>query len=259
MSAEGWKLENIGVLLWKYTRCSPEKKKYEVIFSKDNPEFEELSKPHHLMLYSLCEEGGWKKEGQWRNMQIFSNADEEAEPLVTDESIRLNSIRRAMKGSYVLNNLMVFVCTLIVFQNNFNRYLADQTESYLWASIFTAYACAVTAIMLVMYGIWVRLSERSIANGGSCADARWINIVQNIILWGIFVLAAVYGILMKESMFKIISLIVICFLAVGCVGAIPGYMKGKGVSKTANILISLTLGVIILLIYVIVTVIMMNT
>src|SRR5690554_2403614 len=80
MAAKGWKIENTGVFLWRFKRTEPSNKKFFVRFTSSVSELEPVSVERQRSFEETCVDGGWKKEFQWKQMQVLC-AEQEAVPL----------------------------------------------------------------------------------------------------------------------------------------------------------------------------------
>lgn len=157
-------------------------KKFEIVFSKDASDFNNRLTGGQSLLYELNELYGWKKEGEWRKMLIFSNSDLDAVSLETDETVRFRSICRSMDQSFVINWLMAFAAESILSRRVYLDYLHDQTNTNLGALIICVYAAFFSLFMLFAYGLWQRISERRIEKGEDCMNCTWIHKIQKVCL-----------------------------------------------------------------------------
>lgn len=245
MAAKGWKIESTGVFFWKYVRATPKKKKYAVVFSKDTSEYNPYPTDGQHLLRKLCNDDGWEKEAEWKQMEIFST-DNVEKNLETDEMVRLSSIRRAMKKTFIPCWTIALVGMLfLALQNMARLYTGNAQDEYgtLWAVIITMYAAFVSAAVLISYRIWLKLSEGAIREGGKCVSARWHRRMQDGLCIGLFILAGVY--LLGDdisyglsSIAYVLIYLVILIMVVIITNLFGSYLKLKGFSKKSNMICS---------------------
>ena len=165
MAAKGWRVENIGTLLWKFKRTEPSNKKFCVL---------PVSAERQRTLEEYVE-GGWKKEFQLKQMQIFC-ADQEAMSLETDEVIRLETIHQNMKKTFIPNWTKVLFCMMILTFFNGMNYFRNSSYSYektIWPFLVYLYGTFISGCTLLGYMLWFKISRKKISEGGTCISTAW--------------------------------------------------------------------------------------
>ena len=245
MVAKGWEIEKAGKFLWEYRRTIPKAKKYAVVFSQDSSDYSPYPTESQQFLKEMCEQNGWKKEADWNRMQIFS-CDDMKKELETDETVRLNSIRRAMKKSFIPCWTIAMVgMFFLALQNIVKLYsgnLQDESDT-LWAIFITLYAALASATVLTSYRLWLHMSERSLAEGGKCVNAKWHSRLQYGLCAGALILAGIYFMTKTDSsglgsLAYSLVYISVLIMVVALVDLFVNYLKSRGVSKTTNVICS---------------------
>ena len=114
MAAKGWQFDSVNTF-WKFKKAEPEKLKYSVTYIPEASDLdpEPLEKQKEIEEY--CEKAGWKKVGNWLQMQIFCTENPDAVPIETDEELRLEFIRKSMKKNLLISHgllLLVFLMNM---------------------------------------------------------------------------------------------------------------------------------------------------
>jgi hypothetical protein len=260
MAAKGWELEHIGAFLWRFKKTAPSNKKFSVVFPGEGSEYEFLPSDKQTLLQEICSEGGWQNVIQWKHLQIFC-ADSHAAPMETDEAARLESVRKSMRKNFIPMWIKVLVLMLVIAFSNGFRYFGNSPysdESTIWAMIISLYAAFIAAIGLLGYFFWLRVSEKRIAEGGTCADASWQRRLQNLLLLGFFIIfiSSFVDTKMQPGGGLVLYIIVYMALALGIVSLInflTQHLKERGWSPGANKLLSGAVTIILIFAMVIIT------
>jgi len=192
MAAKGWKIEKAGPGLWKFKRTEPSNKKFFVHFASSVSELEPVSAEGQRTLKETCVEGGWKKEFQWEQMQVFC-AEQEAKPLEIDEVIRLENTHQKMKKIFIPNWTKVFFVMMILALFN-GRYLfinfSHVNEKRFLLFLVYLYGTFIAGVTLLGYLFWFKLSRKKIIEGGACVSTKWYRVFLIVLLIG-FVAASI--------------------------------------------------------------------
>ena len=232
-----------GRFVWKYRRAIPKAKKYAVVFSQDSSDYSPYPTESQQFLKEMCEQNGWKKAAEWNRMQIFS-CDDRKQELETDETVRLNSIRRAMKKTFIPCWTIAMVgMFFLALQNIVKWYFGDPQDGSgtLWAIFITLYVALASAAVLTSYRLWLHMSERALTEGGKCENAKWHSGLQYGLCAGALILAGIYfttgaGSPGLGSLAYSLVYVSVLILTVALVTLFTKYLKSKGVSKTANVI-----------------------
>lgn len=175
MASKGWRTESVGAFLWKFKRSEPVNKKFSVLFTSSASEFKPVSTERQELLEKLCSKGGWEKEHEWKQMQIFC-ADQEVMQLETDEVIRLENIHRNMKKTFIPNWTKVLLLMLVLAFSNGMKYFGyfpHSDEKTVWAFLIALHGVFISGFTLLGYLFWLKASRKKIFEGGTCVSTAW--------------------------------------------------------------------------------------
>lgn len=181
MAAKGWQLEKITSWFWRYRRCEPQRLRYAVTYFPGASEFDPAPGPDQQTYLDYCEEAGWTPVARWAQMQIFCTADEDAAPIETDETVRLRTVRRAMRKNFLPGSIALALIALLqivmrLWSAAHDRLAglvdllsdsADLGSLFLWVLVIGA-----SLVNLVGYGAWYRRSRREVEAGGACVPVK---------------------------------------------------------------------------------------
>ena len=244
MAARGWRLVAAGTNVWKYRQAEPAKVKYAVTYAPDASVYDSEPTESQKTLADFCARGGWVKVSDWAQVQIFCSEEENPVPIETDEEIRLEVIKSAMKKNFIPSNVVLTIIMAFnlwrvasVFFYNPLTYLSSWLM--LLSLTFAFAAFMMVAANLAGYFIWVRKSERSIEEGGTCCGVkilrtlnRWC-LVFIVIYLPLYVASALqegHSDMAKYMVFYLFGFI--CLLAV--LDKTREFMKDKGASRSRN-------------------------
>ena len=256
MAAKGWRLEGIGAYgIWKYRRAVPKKITYEATYVPECSEFNPQPTEGEKILADYCMEAGWEKVTDWNQMQIFSTEKAHPISIETDESVRLGMIRDAMTKTFLPVSILMFVICLFQLLSIFDNimkypgdYLSKSTTFYV--AVVMAFLTFQTGNNLINYCLWIWRSQRSIAQGGKCAEIRWNRKLNSFLNQAAYILLIPAIVLLyKEQgmsaletiVFFLLQLILVVFFAKG----IQKILKKNGSSKEENFRVTMVATVII--------------
>ena len=244
MAARGWRLVAAGTNVWKYRKAEPAKVKYAVTYAPDASVYDSEPTESQKTLADFCAREGWVKVSDWAQAQIFCSEKENPVPIETDEEIRLEVIKSAMKKNFIPSNVVLTIIMAFnlwrvasVFFYNPLTYLSSWL---MLLSLTFAFAAFMTvAAELAGYFIWVRKSERSIEEGGTCCGVkilrtlnRWC-LVFIVIYLPLYVASALQEGHSDMAKYMVLYLFgFICLLAV--LDKTREFMKDKGASRSRN-------------------------
>ena len=174
MAAQGWRLEKAGNSFWKYRRADPAKVRYAVTYSDTASQFNPGPTEGQESLAELCAAAGWEKVCDWCQMQIFSTEDENAVPLETDETLRLENIHRSMKKNFLPANIVLLVIGLLMSASlayslvTGDIYRLFEDNTHLFSGSMFLLVAALEIYTLRHYHSWRKKSRLSIEAGGEC-------------------------------------------------------------------------------------------
>lgn len=251
MARKGWKLESIGVHLWKYRRIEPSELTFAVTYIEDASDFNPGPTESQMLLEEYCETAGWEKVCDWNKMQIFCTEEKNPVPLESEESVRLEVIQKSMDKSFVIPNLIV-MCYMVIL-SLFLAHLVVGTDMNGMRVINSIALCGLLMCILGTvveagaignYFRWISRSEKSIAQGGACVENRFYRIFSKI-TWGIIFILFVAMMLayleiedVGRRVYQYLYLPML-WLIIFLVGRVRQGLKKLGVSKAINIVLTL--------------------
>lgn len=243
MEARGWRLERTG-LFWKYRRVEPRQVHYAVTYIPGLSEFDPVPTREQTQLRELCAAAGWEEAGDWLQMQIFRTEQPDPLPLETEDAVRLDVLRRAGRKSVVQQNILLILTLLLLLAQNLFRLFWDPVQilsmtSWMLAMLGLLLAFLVTAGNLLDYVLWIRRSERSVAQGGPCAPSSGYRWLARIFwpLYGVAMLGYVLALVTEGSpqilpvlLLYLAGLVVLILLVRG----VREGLRRRGVNKSTN-------------------------
>lgn len=256
MAARGWRLEKVGTYFWTYRRAEPAQVTYAVTYLPDASQFDPDPSEQQASLAELCAAAGWEKAADWGQMQIFVNERPDPVPLETDESVRLEAIRRSMKKGFLSWNRVLLALAAVMAILQIKTLVTDPihllssnsglTTAVLWDALVIQIAAT-----LLTYRRWCRRSAESVARGGPCADpGRSLRRLSRVVLWLAVLSLALFFVFSAASADGGTVLFLLCYLAVFVlvvylVNRVRRCLQRQGVSRRANIGITLLVDVVL--------------
>lgn len=203
MAAKGWQIEDMERIFWKYRRIEPKKMTYAVTYLLEASEFNPYPTKGQETLEEYCEQAGWKKVADWQEMQVFCTERENPIPIETDETVRLELIRRLMKKYFFTMGLFNL---FLVFSNMSNtlRMLNRDPVQYL-AEPNGMLLIIINLIILITVGVnwgsyyfWFWRSKYRVERGKECARTYFYRIFNKVLE----VAAIIFFIIWSLSMWK---------------------------------------------------------
>lgn len=243
MEARGWRLERTG-LFWKYRRVEPRQVHYAVTYVPEASDFNPVPTKGQEELRELCAAAGWEEAGDWLQMQIFRTEQPDPLPLETEDAVRLDVLRRAGRKSIVQQNIPLILMLLLMLAQNLFRLFWDPVRilsmtSWMLAMLGLLLTFLVTAGNLLDYALWIRRSERSVAQGGPCAPSSGYRWLARIFwpLYGVALLGSVLAFVTEGSpqilpvlLLYLVGLMLLILLVRG----VKEGLRRRGVNKSTN-------------------------
>lgn len=256
MAARGWRLEKVGTYFWTYRRAEPARVTYAVTYLPDASQFDPDPSEQQASLAELCAAAGWEKAADWGQMQIFVNERPDPVPLETDESVRLEAIRRSMKKDFLLWNRVLLALAAVMTLLQVKTLVTDpihllSSNSGLITAVLWDAVVVQAAATLLTYRRWCRRSAASVARGGPCADpGRGLRRLNRVVLWLAVLCLAFFFVSSAASADGGTVLFLLCYLAVFVlvaylVNRVRRYLQREGVSRRANLGITLLVDVVL--------------
>lgn len=169
MARKGWLLEEADNLFYTYRRSEPSAVRYTVTFFPDASCFDSGLLEGQETYAEYCRAAGWELAAFYGPVQYFRTADPYAPPIETDETVKLTSIRRTMRKSFVVTYTLLLLCPVIAFA--LNHYDA---ATFFYSNMLLSVALLMLGIffcsigMLGDYLIWLLRSQYAVKHGGRC-------------------------------------------------------------------------------------------
>lgn len=186
MAAKGWEIKHIGAFLWEFKRAERLNKKFCVFYAKNDRVDSPIIAESHSTQENLNVENGWRKEIQWRQMQVFS-ADEESDSLKINETVRFNNACIAMNQTFVPSWVISFAGMMILAILEGIKYFGSSSycdKGTILVFLIALYGTFLAGVQLVGYLFWVKASKKKISEGGTCASAVWQSGLMKMLMIG---------------------------------------------------------------------------
>lgn len=254
MAARGWFLETPGNQIWTYRKGEPAEVKYAVTYVPKASQFDPEPIPEQKTLEEFCGEAGWQKVGYWLQAQIFMNYDAHAVPLETEEEVRLEVIRHAMKKSFVPAHVVLTLLVLFNLWRASNSFF-DDPLAYLsgYGSLLSMLVQPIAAVLvaanLIGYYVWLHRSAKSVEAGGSCVNPKFVRMVNRwqLPVIGVYFIAMIAGLgaegngaAARYMVFYMIGF----FCLVALLNATKNFMKKRGASRGKNMAVFIIVDII---------------
>ena len=94
MAAQGWMLEDITPVVWKYRRCPPRRLRFAVTYYPKATIYDPAPSQEQEFFYELCAHDGWELAASSGEMQIFCNDYPAPTPIETDPGLEVETIHK---------------------------------------------------------------------------------------------------------------------------------------------------------------------
>lgn len=187
LAAEGWHLEKVGTMLWKFRRGEPRAVRYAVTYAPSASAFNSRPTEEEEDLTDLCAQAGWVRVANQAQRHVYRNDDPNATPLETDEGERLKNIRRTMfRHFFPQELLMIFLFLMQFFMhcNTMTRSPARTLSSVMMVSApaMSLFVAAVHGILTLNGLVWLSRARRAVDSGEPVPENRFYRRLQPI-LW----------------------------------------------------------------------------
>ena len=192
LAAEGWHLETVGNMLWKFRRGEPKAVRYAVTFAPSASVYNSRPTEEEEDLADLCAQAGWVRVAAQAQRHIYRNEDPNATPLETDEAERLKNIRRTMKKHFFPTEILLVAIFLMQFFMHFSTMTRSPARtlsspmmiSTLGISLFVA---AIHAFLALNGLLWLRRARRAVEGGEEIPANRFYRRFRWVV-WGVLIL-----------------------------------------------------------------------
>lgn len=170
LSSQGWHLEKIGSLAWKFRRGEPKQVRYAVTYAPSASAFNSRPTEAEEDLTDLCAQAGWVRVANMAQLHVYRNDDPNAVALETDENERLNTIRRSMKKHFFPTELLmigIFLMQFFMHYYTMTRSPARTLSSPMMVStlVMCLFVAAIHVGIALNGLVWLRRAQSSVDNG----------------------------------------------------------------------------------------------
>ena len=170
LAAEGWHLEKVGPLGWKFRRGEPKQVSYAVTYAPSASAFNSRPTEAEEDLSDLCAQAGWVRVATQAQMHIYRNEDPGATPLETDDAEKLRNIGKSMMKHFFPTEALVVVVFLLQFfmhMNTLNSWPGRTLSSPMMIStlVMSLFVAVIHVILTVNDILWLRRARRDVAEG----------------------------------------------------------------------------------------------
>ncbi len=257
MAAKGWRLVDIEFGTWTYERMEPAKIRYSVTYIPTVSAFDPAKTAEKDRMDEYCKIAGWEKVADWNQMQIYCSEDPEAVDIETDESVRLEAIRKSMRKTFLVSNILLLCVFAIQGCNQRLSYRVNPVSylsqnSNLIAIGLIVFGITVTLINLLYYLYWINKSKRLIAEGGRCAEVRFYRPFAYgslAIVLGILVIY-IFSFTSGDTTLLFLGALAGLFLIIYLVRKTSVIMRRKGVDQLLNKIVTFIVDIVLAIVLV---------
>jgi hypothetical protein len=248
MALKGWKLKDVKTFFF-FEKIEPQKLIYSVeVFDKASV-FDTRPEPQTQEYIEYCYEAGWEFVCNFGKINIFVTTDENIVPIETDEELKFKTIKKGMlKQNFLLWFILPF---LFLFNNlmaisNFEFYITSNLG--LLNSLIMIIFLIIILAQITSYIVWCKKIKKRLSNGESLKYLNRIDLKRRsmfrlaplAILSILGVLISIAGLLNADYFPAIMMLIIITIIILILV--VSYFIQKKGLSRSANIVIPICLG-----------------
>ena len=170
MAAEGWHLEKVGTLAWKFRRGEPKQVRYAVTYAPSASAFNSRPTEAEEDLADLCAQAGWERVANLAQLHVYRNEDPNAIPLETDEAERLKTIRKSMKRHFFPTELLliaVFLMQFFMHLTTLIRYPGHTLSSPMMITTLgmSLFVALIHGVLAVNGLLWLRRAQQCVDDG----------------------------------------------------------------------------------------------
>lgn len=190
---EGWMLDGMSCGAFRYRRCEPSDISFKILYLpgdlEDEPElFEKMTNLINNMQFR-----GWEPLIELEQMVIYSKKREKKDPEFDIEpQIMIDLLRESMNRQFMVINV-VFATLFLIYIAYEGIPFKGAAEPALVLGRIMLFAIPVSLVLkMIMYGIWMRMSDKRISEGKNfcnTAVAHWVSVMTcALIISGLLIL-----------------------------------------------------------------------
>ena len=254
MAAKGWYLETPGNTVWKYREGEPAEVKYAVTYVPKASQFDPEPIEEQRTLEEFCREAGWEKAGDFLQAQIYMNRRPDPVPIETEEEVRLEVIRKAMKKSFVPAHVVLVLLMLFNLWIGMAGFFSNPMSSLagygsLLSVLFMPISVTVIAANPIAYFVWLKRSAKSVESGGRCVSPKVVRMLNKwelpvILVYFIGMVTGLAGEGNTGGARYMVLYMIGFFGLVSLLNVTKNFMKKRGVSRGTNIAVFIIVDII---------------
>lgn len=170
LAAQGWHLEKVGTLAWKFRRGEPKAVRYAVTYAPSASAYNSRPTEAEEDLTDLCAQAGWERVANVAQLHVYRNEDPNATPLETDERERLKNIQKTMVKHFFpaeALQIVIFLLQFFMHLRNLTRWPSSTLSSPMMTStlVMCLFVAAVHGILALNAVVWLCRAKRAVDAG----------------------------------------------------------------------------------------------
>lgn len=243
MAAKGWLINKISGLFFVFKKIQPTKMKFSVHYFSKSSEFDPGLNKDEMTFHEFCEHTGWKLACSRAQLHIFYNENENAVPIETDPIMKIESMHKAIRKSY-LPAYFTLLAIAILQGSMFLSSLVSEPISLLanttslFSGIVWTMLFVLCSVEILGYYLW-KYKAKKAAEQGEFLPSKGHKKFQIFVLCVVvisFVFWVVTYLLFGSPLLRIIGTIMILYmlLLIVLVNGVKIFLKKKNASRTIN-------------------------
>ncbi|MBR4305866.1 MAG: DUF2812 domain-containing protein [Ruminiclostridium sp.] len=218
-AANGWMLDEMGALFWKFKRIEPQKLKFSVVYLDKASEYDPRPTESQLRLQEYCEYAGWEFVTSRGEILVYYSENENAVPIETDAVVEVKSVHSVMWRSWLLPYMLLTFSQGLRLYSYSGRFVQDPVTSLLtgWVTLIVIEVVSILFCFseAVEYIVWyVRAKRLAKLTGTFLSTKNHSNIKAMFLLIIIFATLLASSFLSENLSDIIILLLVILYVTV---------------------------------------------
>ena len=190
---QGWMLESISALGWKFRRIQPCNIYFAVTYFPKASDYDPEPSEKQKLFMEMCEHTGWKLVTTSAQMQIFCNDSENPIPIETDAELELENIHRAMKRNFLPSHLVIVFLCILQIRRIVSGVLDDPVSFLLnYVSQFSGMFWMLMALFslgeILCYFIWRSKAKKAVKLGSGAVPMSGHRPFHSSLFYGAIVL-----------------------------------------------------------------------
>lgn len=250
MAEQGWMIENVGRIIWRYRRIEPKKLHISVTCFPEASSYDAVPTEGQLEMREYCARDGWEFATQWGCMQIFYNEAEDPTPIETDAVTWVENINKSNRTAipYLIIVLSLLVISLFMSINMFCLDRIDFLSSQSELALLPIGLLGPVIILLEMWGNchWYKRAKTA-AESGEFLENK-IGLPIKILVFITLFLSVSFALFTFLRWWQMLVLMAAVLIIAGEIQRFATrQMKKRKFSRKANYLLTAVLGVVLAL------------